>query len=94
MAQSSQRLMVLCKGKGSEPRIELSKNLIEFEPILPHSVGDEQEIKILNPCSFPIEIYNLEFDKTYLEEEKVNLKAFCSFLKKIKLEIKLFQKFS
>lgn len=71
MSQSSQRLMILCKGKGLEPRIELSKNSIEFEPILPHSTGDEQEVKIYNPCSFPIEIYNLEFDKIYLEEEKV-----------------------
>lgn len=71
MAQSSQRLMILCRGKGLEPRIELSKNSIEFEPILPHSQGDEQEIKIVNPCNFPIEIYNLEFDKNYLDEEKV-----------------------
>lgn len=71
MAQSSQRLMVLCKGKGLEPQIIFEKNLIEFEPILPHSNGDEQEVKIRNPCSFPIEIYNLEFDKTYLEEEKI-----------------------
>lgn len=71
MAQSSQRLMVLCKGKGLEPRIDLSKNSLEFEPILPHSAGDEQEVKLVNPCPFPIEIYNLEFDKNYLEEEKI-----------------------
>lgn len=72
MSQSSQRLMILCKGKGLEPRIEFSKNSLEFDPILPHSTGDEQEIKLQNPCPFPIEIYNLEFDKSYLEEEKVN----------------------
>lgn len=71
MAQSSQRLMVLCKGKGLEPRIELSKNSIEFDPILPHSTGDEQEVKISNPCPYPIELYNLEFDKNYLEEERI-----------------------
>ena len=77
MAQSSQRLMVLCKGKGLEPRVELSKNSLEFKPILPHSPGDEQEVKIVNPCPYPIEIYNLEFDKAYLEEEKVKNK-FCN----------------
>ena len=44
---------------------------MEFGPILPHSTGDEQDIVISNPCSFPIEIYNLEFDPTYLQEEKV-----------------------
>jgi hydrocephalus-inducing protein len=71
MSQSSQRLMILCKGKGLEPRLDFSKNSIEFEPILPHSQGDEQEVKIVNPCPFPIELYNLEFDKNYLEEEKI-----------------------
>jgi len=44
---------------------------VEFGPVLPHSVGDEQDIVIRNSCPFPIEIYNLEFDKTYLEEEKI-----------------------
>jgi hydrocephalus-inducing protein len=76
MGQSSQRLMILCKGKGQEPRLEFSKNSIEFEPILPHSAGNEQELKIVNPCSFPVEIYNLEFDKAYLEEEKVRSSHF------------------
>ena len=71
MSQSSQRLMILCKGKGLEPKIEFSKNLLQFDPILPHSAGDEQEVTITNPCPFPIEIYNLEFDKSYLEEEKM-----------------------
>lgn len=71
MAQSSQRLMVLCKGKGLEPRLEFAMNSLEFETILPHSVGDEREIKLTNPCPFPIEVYNLEFDKNYLEDEKL-----------------------
>jgi hydrocephalus-inducing protein len=71
MGQSSQRLMVLCRGRGLEPRLEFSLNSLEFEPILPHSSGDEREIKIVNPCPFPVEIYNLEFDRAYLEEEKM-----------------------
>ena len=72
MAQSSQRLMVLCRGKGLEPKLEFTKTLLAFDPVLPHSAGDEQEVKITNPCPFPLEIYNLEFDKSYLEEEKVS----------------------
>lgn len=70
--QSSQRVMLLCRGHGMEPRIEFDRNLVEFGPILPHSIGDEQEVIVRNPCKFPVEIYNLEFDKLYLEEEKVN----------------------
>ena len=48
-----------------------SRNLVEFGPVLPHSPGDEQEIIIKNPCRFPVEMYNLEMDRGYLEEEKI-----------------------
>ena len=72
LSQSSQRIMLLCRGQGQEPHLDFDRNLVEFGPILPHSAGDEQDIVIRNPCSFPIEFYNLEFDKAYLEEEKVS----------------------
>ncbi|XP_070194710.1 hydrocephalus-inducing protein homolog isoform X4 [Littorina saxatilis] len=71
IAQSSQRILLLCRGQGLEPRLEFERQLVEFGPILPHSSGDEQEVLIRNPCSFPVEFYNLEFDSQYLEEEKV-----------------------
>ncbi|CAF0941486.1 unnamed protein product [Adineta steineri] len=78
--QSSQRLMIICRGIGLEPQIIVGQmhgttfeptTSIVFNPILTHSHGDEQEIVIRNPCTFPVEIYNLEFDKQYLDEEKV-----------------------
>lgn len=78
--QSSQRVMILCRGVGLEPELVIGQmrgdqfeqtSSIVFNPILTHSPGDEQEVIIRNSCSFPIEIYNLEFDKQYLEEEKV-----------------------
>ena len=71
MAQSSQRVLLLCKGQGLEPRVEFEQQLIEFGPILPHATGDEREVRIRNPCKFALEIYSLENDKVYLEEEKV-----------------------
>ncbi|CAF3321831.1 unnamed protein product [Rotaria socialis] len=78
--QSSQRLMIICRGVGLEPQIIIGQmhgdifeptTSIIFNPILTHSQGDEQDIVLRNPCMFPIEIYNLEFDKQYLEEEKI-----------------------
>jgi len=75
-AQSSQRLLILCHGSGLEPHIEFDHPLLEFGPILPHGTPHEKEIIIRNPGKFPIEIYNLEYDKLYLEEEKVIL-FFC-----------------
>ena len=73
---------MLCRGQGLEPHLEFEKSLVEFGPILPHSIGDEQEITIKNPCTYPIEFYNLEFDSQYLEEEKVILYLRCFFIEK------------
>ncbi|CAD5117498.1 DgyrCDS6267 [Dimorphilus gyrociliatus] len=71
LEQSSKKAMLLAKGRGLEPKIEFSKALIHFGPILPHSSGDEQDVEVKNPCDFPIEIYNLEYDKIYLQDEKI-----------------------
>ena len=60
-----------CKGRGVEPKIEFEKLMVNFGPVLPHSSGDEAEVAVKNPCNFPLEFYCLEFDKKYLEEEKV-----------------------
>ena len=73
LSESSQRIVILCRGEGIEPHIELDRPLVEFSPILPHSPADEKDITIRNPCKFPVEIYNIEFDKVYLEEEKVDI---------------------
>jgi len=73
LSQSSERVVIQCRGEGLEPRIEFDRPLLEFGPILPHSPADERDVTIRNPCQFPVEIYNLEFDKVYVEEEKVSL---------------------
>ena len=72
IAQSTSRHLISVSGQGSEPKLEFSSTLIEFGPVLPHSAGDEKEVVVKNPSAFPVEIYSLEFDKQYLEEEKVS----------------------
>jgi len=77
LSQSSARIVLQCRGSGVEPTIEFDRPLVEFGPILPHSLQpDEQQFTVRNPCKFPIEIYSLEFDKVYLEEEKVSFFTF------------------
>ena len=61
---------IQCSGSGVELGVQFSKNFLEFGPCLPHSVGDEQEVLITNPTDFPIEIYSVEFDNQYIDEEK------------------------
>jgi hydrocephalus-inducing protein len=68
--KSGYTLLLLCRGQGLEPHLEFEKSLVEFGPILPHSIGDEQEITIKNPCTYPIEFYvSLKF---YVETNSVN----------------------
>lgn len=65
-------LILAVEGKGSEPQVVFLHHLLEFPAILPFSDGSEAEITISNPMEYPVELYSLEFDKQYLEEEEVN----------------------
>ena len=47
--------------------------MLKFGPILPHSGKDTCDLKVMNPCSVPIEFYSVELDNQYLEEEKVSV---------------------
>jgi len=90
LSQSSRRIVILCRGEAVEPQIEFDRPLVEFSPILPHSPADEKEFIVHNPCKFPVEIYNLEFDKIYLEEEKVRLLIEAKHILNIFLILHLF----
>ena len=72
VAQSCQRVGLMCYGSGVEPNIIFDRPVVEFSPVIPH-YAVEEEIVICNPCTFPIELYNLEYDKVYLEDEKVGM---------------------
>lgn len=68
---ASSNLMLAVEGKGSEPEVEFSHHLLEFPSIMPFSDSSEAELTISNPKNYPVEIYSLEFDKQYLEDEEV-----------------------
>nr|XP_014334844.1 PREDICTED: hydrocephalus-inducing protein homolog [Bos mutus] len=81
IAQSAQKITLLVEGQGLEPRLEFSPSVLELGPLLPYAAGDEAEVVVKNPCSFPIEFYSLEFDQQYLVEEKIlrTLKGYDSY---------------
>ncbi|XP_048648423.1 hydrocephalus-inducing protein homolog isoform X1 [Marmota marmota marmota] len=81
IGQSPQKLSLLTSGQGLEPRLEFSPSILELGPLLPYTSGDEAEVIVKNPCSFPIEFYSLEFDQQYLFEEKIlrQLKGYDSY---------------
>ncbi|EHH31830.1 hypothetical protein EGK_12977, partial [Macaca mulatta] len=81
IAQSAQKLTLLARGQGLEPRLEFSPSVLDLGPLLLCAPGDEAEVIVKNPCNFPIEFYSLEFDQQYLIEEKIlrKLKGYDSY---------------
>ncbi|XP_053255366.1 hydrocephalus-inducing protein homolog [Podarcis raffonei] len=71
ISQSTQQLQLNVSGQGLEPRLEFTPSILELGPLLPYAIGDEAEVVVKNPCSFPIEFYSLEFDQQYLLEERI-----------------------
>ena len=60
---------LLTRGNGVEQQLQFSTTVLEFGPILPQSQDESKEITITNLTPFPCEIYSLEFDSVYLDEE-------------------------
>ena len=63
--------VLVVKGHGSEPHVEFDRQMVQFPAVLPFADGSEAEVLVSNPQPYDIEIYSLEFDKQYLEEEEV-----------------------
>jgi hydrocephalus-inducing protein len=67
------------KGQGINNLVELKPDLIKLGPVLPYDTKSIESFEIVNPMEHPIEIYSLDFDKQYLEEEEI-IKRMENFL--------------
>ena len=63
--------MLRLTGKGREPRVVFDSSVVEFGPVLPHSNGQEIDVTVSNPTANAVEIYSLDFDKRYTEEDDI-----------------------
>ncbi|KAJ3115022.1 hypothetical protein HDU96_001327 [Phlyctochytrium bullatum] len=68
---NGQPIPVHISGRGFKPVIQFEPDSIVMGPILPCSEGTESKFCIYNPTNYPIEVYSLEFDQVYLEEEEM-----------------------
>lgn len=59
------------KGQGINNLVELKPDQIKLGPVLPYDTKSIESFEIVNPMDHPIEIYSLDFDKQYLEEEEI-----------------------
>ena len=71
VADSTKRITIDVSGTGEAPRIEISKSMVELGPILPFSDGATIDVTLKNPCDFKVEVYSLDFDRQYLDEEEI-----------------------
>ena len=51
--------------------IRFEPSFIETGPILPFSAGDEKVVTVTSNCEIPVELYSLDFDEQYKEEESM-----------------------
>ena len=71
-AQNSNKVFILnAKGQGIHYSLEMIPETIKLGPVLPYDRSAIQEFEIRNPMDQPIEVYSLDFDRKYIEEEEI-----------------------
>ena len=58
------------KGQGIHYQLDLTEKVM-LGPVLPYDRSAIQEFEIKNPMDQPIEVYSLDFDRQYIDEEDI-----------------------
>lgn len=69
--QNSKNFTLQVKGQGINYAVEMKPETLEMPTVLPYDNSAVKPFEICNPMDIPIEIYSLDFDKQYLEEEEI-----------------------
>ncbi|GMH58813.1 hypothetical protein TrST_g5240 [Triparma strigata] len=76
VASGNKAKNILLTGLGQQVHLTLSPSLAEFGPILPRTPGGiSQVITLTNESDKAVEVYSVDFDTNYLEEENILMKA-------------------
>ena len=70
-SQNQKQFVLNVKGQGINYQVELLPETIKLGPVLPYDSSAIQTFEIRNPMDIPIELYSLDFDKQYAEEEEI-----------------------
>ena len=68
---SSETVVIDVSGKGNEQEVDFSVKSVDLGPVLPMAQGCTLDLTISNPGNSPVEIYSLDFDQKYQEEERI-----------------------
>ena len=78
-SQNQKQFILNVKGQGINYQVELLPEITKLGPVLPYDTSAIQTFEIRNPMDIPIELYSLDFDRKYVEEEEI-LKRHDNFL--------------
>ncbi|KAJ3226665.1 hypothetical protein HK099_004409 [Clydaea vesicula] len=71
VALNQKPVNILVSGVGIKLSIIFEPEVLNMGPLLPCSEGIEARVQIFNPTNYSLEIYSLEFDHQYAEEEEI-----------------------
>ena len=68
---NSKIFIINAKGQGVNFQVDFVPDTVKMGPVLPYSTAAIACIEMRNPMEVPIEVYSLDFDKQYIEEEEI-----------------------
>ncbi|KAF1330314.1 Hydrocephalus-inducing protein, partial [Globisporangium splendens] len=62
---------ITCRVEGSELRVSFHPPMVELGPMLPCSGIAEHAVEMRNDTDYPVEVFSLDFDQVYKEDEEL-----------------------
>lgn len=69
VASNPKSRSIVCRGEGSELRLEFRPQIVDLGPVLPCDPPAQQMVTFLNNSDYPVEVFSLDFDPVYKEDE-------------------------
>lgn len=71
IAENPKPFHVPVKGNGAAANLEFFPTLLPIGPVLPYDNFSHAVLEVRNPSTYSTELFSLDFDKQYLEEEEI-----------------------
>jgi len=70
MRDNQKRKIISVTGRGDILQLRIAPTLsYDLGPVMPNAAGFTRDFTLVNPTDYPIEVYSVDFDQEYLEEE-------------------------
>ena len=68
-ANNNKPYYLTVNGQGRDLKVACVPDAIELPPVMPHADASHMIFELRNPTAYPIEVYSVEYDGKYLDEE-------------------------